>query len=167
MVNLLSLGRGLAIHACGVIDQGKGLVFAGTSGAGKSTLANLWEDKKKTSSKGGITILSDDRLILRKVKNRFWVYGTPWHGDAHISSPEKALLNKIFFLKQTPENYVRKLKKMDAVSRLLVTTFPTFYSSEGMGYTLAFCGDLINEISCYELGFVPDQRVIDLIENEI
>jgi len=47
MVNLLSRGRGMEIHACGIIDpQGLAIAFLGTSGAGKSTLANLWKTQK-------------------------------------------------------------------------------------------------------------------------
>lgn len=161
MVNLLSLGRGIEIHACGIIDpQGKGIVFSGTSGAGKSTLANLWKTKKN------ITLLSDDRLILRKKKGQFRVYGTPWHGDAGVCSSKSAPLEKIFFLKQTPENYIRKITKVDSVSRLLVRCFPTFYNFEGMEYTLNLCAELSKEVPGYELGFVPNESVLDLVRSK-
>lgn len=160
MVNLLSLGRGIEIHACGIIDsQGKGIIFSGTSGAGKSTLANLWRTKEK------ITILSDDRVIVRRKRDRFQLYGTPWHGEARICSSKSVPLEKIFFLKQTPENYIREITNIDAVSRLLVRCFPTFYNFEGMEYTLKLCAEISKEIPCYELGFVPNKSVLDLIEN--
>lgn len=158
MVNLLSQGRGMEIHACGIIDpEGKGIVFSGTSGAGKSTLANLWKTKKD------ITILSDDRLIIRKREGQFYVYGTPWHGDAGVCSSENAPLEKIFFLEQAPENYIRKITKVDCVSRLLVRCFPTFYNSEGMEYTLNLCVEMSQEVPSYELGFVPNESVLDLV----
>ena len=61
LVNVLARGRGAEIHACGIIDSnGHGHLFAGQSGAGKTTIARIWEGEP------GVTILSDDRIILRK-----------------------------------------------------------------------------------------------------
>jgi len=160
MVNLLSRGRGMEIHACGIIDpQGLAIAFLGTSGAGKSTLANLWKTQKD------ITILSDDRLIIRRTREGFQVYGTPWHGDAGVCSPKSAPLEKIYFLQQASVNYIRGITKVDCASRLLVRCFPTFYDSEGMEYTLRFCTQLSEEIPSYELGFVPNESVLKLVRN--
>lgn len=159
MVNLLSLGRGILVHACGISYKGKGLIFAGTSRSGKSTLANLWKDKKD------ITVLSDDRIIVRKMGGGFWIYGTPWHGDAKVCSPERAPLKKIFFLKHAKKNSVKKMTPIEATSRLLVCSFPTFWDKKGMEFTLAFINKLIREIPCYELGFVPNKTAIDFIRN--
>jgi hypothetical protein len=159
MVNLLSLGRGIEIHACGIIDEDQGTVFCGTSGAGKSTLANMWKTKKD------VVILSDDRLIIRKIENHFWVYGTPWHGDAKVSSPEGAPLGKIFFIKHAKKNTVAAIKGIDIVSRLLVRSFPTFWDSARMEYTLSVCSELSKKIPCYELGFAPNESVLDIIRS--
>jgi hypothetical protein len=46
MINLLSQGRGILTHSCGIGNNGKGMLFVGESGAGKSTLCNLWKGKK-------------------------------------------------------------------------------------------------------------------------
>ncbi len=55
----LSRERGVLVHACGLALGGRGLLFLGTSGAGKSTTARLWKER------GGVTILSDDRIVIR------------------------------------------------------------------------------------------------------
>lgn len=159
MINLLAQGRGVMVHAFGVMDTDNGLLFAGTSGAGKSTIANLWKDKKD------VTVLSDDRIIIRKIDGRFWIYGTPWHGDANVCSPEKAPLEKIFFLKHAKVNKVEEIEEIDAVSKLLVCSFPTFWDKKGMEFTLGFIDELTREVPCYELGFLPDEGVIDLVRN--
>jgi len=86
MVHLLSQGRGHLFHACGVAYEGKGLLFAGVSVAGKSTIANLWKQVP------GAAILSDDRIIIRKMDSQFWMYGTPWHGDAGVCAAGKVVL---------------------------------------------------------------------------
>ena len=158
-INLLSQGRGVLTHSCGIDNNGKGMLFVGESGAGKSTLSNLWKDKK------GVTVLSDDRIIIRKIDGRFWMYGTPWHGDAKACSPEKAPLEKIFFLRHARENSISKISEIDAVSKLIVCSFPTFWDKKGMEFTLGFIDKLVGEVPCYELGFVPDERVLDLVKS--
>jgi len=159
MINLLSQGRGIITHSCGIDNNGEGMLFAGTSGAGKSTLANLWKDRKDA------TVLSDDRIIIRKMDGRFWMYGTPWHGDAKVCSPEKAPLKKIFFLKHAKKSGIKKMSPIDATSRLIVCSFPTFWDKKGMEFTLNFCAELAGKIPCYELGFVPDERVLELVKS--
>lgn len=159
IINLLAKGRGLIVHACGVHDGNKGSLFIGTSGAGKSTIANLWKSKKDA------VILSDDRIIIRKMDGRFWIYGTPWHGDAGVCSPERARLERIFFLSHAGENRVEKIEGIDAASKLLVRSFPTFWDKKGMEFTLRFMGELTEEIQCYDLGFLPDESVIDFIKD--
>ena len=155
MINLLAKGRGVIVHACGIMDNGHGFLFAGTSRAGKSTTANLWKRKE------GAVILSDDRIIIRKKKGKFWIYGTPWHGDAKVYSPEKAPLEKIFFLKHAKKNKVRKINPVEVASRLIVCSFPPFWNKKGMEFTLNFCAEVATKIPCYELGFVPDERILE------
>src|SRR5580700_955964 len=93
MIHRLSRGEGVEVHAVGISDEnGRGHLFLGHSGAGKSTTARLWLDRP------GVRILSDDRIILRARDGRIWMYGTPWHGDAGIASPDSALLTGIYLL---------------------------------------------------------------------
>jgi hypothetical protein len=159
MINLLSQGKGVLAHSCGIDNNGKGMLFAGESGAGKSTLSNLWKGKKD------VTILSDDRTIVRKIDGQFWIYGTPWHGDAKVSSPGRAPLEKIFFLKHAEKSEIKKMSLIDATSRIVVCSFPTFWDKKGMEFTLGFIDELVTEVPCYELGFVPDKTAIDFVRN--
>ena len=159
MVNLLSKGRGALLHAFSVKDRTAGLLFAGKSGAGKSTNARLWAGAE------GATLLSDDRVIVRKHESNFWIYGTPWHGDASVVSPESAPLEKIFILKHASKNHITPLEPGEAAARLLVRSFPTFWDADGMDFTLQFLGDMCETLPCYELGFVPDKSVVDFVRD--
>ncbi len=159
VVNFLSKGNGMLVHACAVEYRGQGWLFLGTSGAGKSTLSNLWKEEP------GVTLLSDDRIIIRETKDGYRIYGTPWHGNAEISSPVGAPLSRIFFLVHDHENSLTPVQGADVASRLLVRSFPTFWDSEGMRYTLDLCEGLSIRVPCYELGFVPDKRVISMLKN--
>mgnify|MGYP000085337621 CR=1 FL=1 len=158
-IQLLALNNGVLLHACAVSVNEKGYLFVGQSGAGKSTIANLWKKGK------GATILSDDRIIVRKRDSRFWIYGTPWHGDAKVCSSEKAPLEKLFFLKHAKENSIKRLDPLDVASRLIVCSFPTFWDKKGMEFTLNFCSEIAEKISCYELGFVPGRGIIDFLRD--
>ncbi len=160
VVNLLAQGRGLHIHALGVVHQGQGLVFCGVSGAGKSTLAQLWKSR-------GVEILSDDRLSLRKQDGKIWVYGSPWHGDARVSLPEKAPLKVIYFIAHGRENRIVPLSVTEVAIRLLVRCFPTFYLAHGMEYTMGFIAGLAQDLPCYELQFTPRQSVIDEVLDHV
>ena len=159
MINLLSQERGMLMHACAISERGRGVIFPGTSGAGKSTLASLWEGQE------GVVVLSDDRVIVRPRGGRFWVYGTPWHGDVQVASPLGVPLEKVFFLKHAEGNTVTINRGTEAAVTLLMRAFPTFWDAAGMQYTLRLCDELSREVSCYELGFVPDESVLDFVRS--
>lgn len=164
MINLLAKGEGMIVHACGISDNGQGILFAGISQSGKSSMAILWKKKARSALRDKI-ILSDDRIIIRKMRGQFWIYGTPWHGDAKVCSPEKAPLERIFFLNQARENKTEGIEGINATAKLLVCSFPTFWDKNGMEFTLGFIEELTREVPCYDLGFLPDERVIDFIKN--
>jgi hypothetical protein len=158
IINLLALRNGLHIHALGVVHEGRALVFCGVSGAGKSTMAELWKKRP-------VRLLSDDRISLRKKDGKIWAYGTPWHGDARVSLPEKAPLEAIYFLVQSQENKILPLSATEVATRILVRCFPTFYFKQGMEHSLSFIDELTQEIPCFELQFTPDQRAVDEVLN--
>jgi len=92
------------------------------------------------------------------------IYGTPWHGNAEIASPLSTPLSSIFFLAHDHENRLIPVQGADAASQLLVRSFPTFWDAEGMKYTLGLCQRLSTRVPCYELGFIPDKGVIDILK---
>lgn len=157
VTHLLSRGRGVLCHACGVVDHERGILFFGQSGAGKSTLAALW------SGQPGVTLLSDDRVIVRKREGRFWIHGTPWYGSVRAASPKTVPLEHVFIIRHASANQVAFLKASEVVSCILVRSFPTFWDAEGMSFSIDFLGQLSQSVPCYELGFVPDRSVIDFV----
>jgi len=158
MVNYLAQGRGVIIHSCGIERNRKGMLFVGESRAGKSTLARMWGDEK------GVDVLSDDRIIVRKKGGHFWMYGTPWHGDAGFASPKGVRLERVFFLRHGQKNSIKEIKGIDPVLQLLTCSFPTHWDSQGMAFTLEMLADLTSEVPCQELTFKPDRKVIDFVE---
>ena len=58
--------KGLSLE----IIRGEFLAIVGPSGVGKSTMAKIWHDE-------GALVIDDDRLIIRKMGDRFYIYNTP------------------------------------------------------------------------------------------
>lgn len=155
-INLLSKNRGVMLHACGVDENREGYLFLGNSAHGKSTIARLWFNNRAT-------VLNDDRVIARERNGEFWMYGTPWSGEFKKVSPQGLLIKKIFFLRQGKKNAVVRKKGIEAVSMLLTRCFPPFWDKNGMDYTIGLSHRLASKIPCYELSFIPDDRIIDFV----
>jgi hypothetical protein len=157
-VHFLSEGRGVEVHACGISDsQGKGYLFLGQSGTGKSTMAGLWKDQT------GINILSDDRIVLRKINGGFWMYGTPWHEEGRFFSTSRAQLNRIYFLEKGGKNEVIPYRTVEAIGRLTACSFLPFYNSAALDFAMAFFEEMVKAVPAGELRFVPDRNVIEMI----
>jgi hypothetical protein len=162
MMHRLSLGEGLEVHALGLADQdGIGYLFLGHSGAGKSTTARLWMGRP------GVRVLSDDRIILRQQGNQFWMYGTPWHGDAGVSSPGRALLSSIFLLEQAPANQVIPVSQSRAAAELFARSFLPHYLQGSIRFTLDFADRLTRAVPCSVFRFTPTQSAVEAIRHAL
>lgn len=160
ILNLLARGRGVEVHAYGMVDlQGNGHLFLGQSGAGKTTLARLWQYAE------AVQILSDDRIILRQSGRQFWMYGTPWHGEAELATPGRAPLTRIYILRHGQKNELVPQRGVEAVGRLFACSFPLFYSPESLDFTLCFFEEVVKAVPCSDLSFLPDERVVGFLRS--
>ena len=161
MMHFLALNAGMLVHAAGWRVNGAGWMFAGISGAGKSTISNLIVEHT------GADFLSDDRIIVRKIKDEFFVYGTPWPGDAGYAVNASVPLKGIFFLSKGQRNSIRKMASAEAFFRLAPVSSIPWYDREKVVLMLDFCNDLIESIPMYELTFVPGQAIVSYLEEFI
>ena len=158
VTNWLALGRGIEVHACAVRDaDGAGYLFAGHSGAGKSTMAGLW------TRESNVTILSDDRIILRQSGSDIWMYGTPWHGEASLASATRTLLTRGFFLRHASSHQLAAVTVTEVIARLFASSFPPFFSASGLDFTMALLTDIASAVPFVDFGFVPNRDVVGFI----
>ncbi len=157
----LSRGRGVLVHACGLVLGGRGLLFLGTSGAGKSTTARLWKER------GGVTILSDDRIVIRAEGDGYRIYGTPWHGEAGWETPASARLDAVFILDQAPRNRVQELKPSTAVAQMMVRAFPAMWDQQGLEFAVRFLARLAEIVPVRRLQFLPDPTAVDCVLSSV
>ena len=161
MMHCLSRIGGIIVHAAGWRVNDSGWIFAGKSGAGKSTVSNLIVEET------GGTFLSDDRIIIRKTGREFLMYGTPWPGDAGYAVNESAPLKGIFFLNKGTRNSIRKLKPAEVIPLLMPVVSIPWYDREKVELMMDFCDGLVAALPFYELTFVPDQRIVRILQEFI
>jgi hypothetical protein len=135
--------RGLLVHGCGVVDDGK------------STMARLWGERA--------VVLGDEIMALLYREGSSRLYGTPWPGDYARAAYGGVPLDKIFFLDHSPTNIVASAGGVTAGSMLLARSFAPLWDRDGMELTLDTVGRLVQDVPCYELGFVPDAEVVDFV----
>jgi serine kinase of HPr protein (carbohydrate metabolism regulator) len=107
-------------------------LFVGASGAGKTTMARLWLAERDA------VILSDDRVVLRGEPDGLWMYGTPWHGEEPLASPDRVRLAGVFFLHHHERHEIAPVTRIDGVARLFAASFPPFHDARALDFTLGF-----------------------------
>jgi len=176
MIHRLGRGAGVELHACGVADaRGRGLLFLGHSGAGKSTTAQLWK------SVPGATVLSDDRVIIRRDFPRdlrrdmprelrsepegLRIHGTPWHGEAGVAAAASAPLHRVYFLEHAPKNEFAPITGSRAAAEMLARSFVAHHSAPALRFTLDLLAAVVEQVPCHIFRFLPDataQRAIEV-----
>jgi len=143
---LASLGD-VMLHASGVLVNGRGFCFIGASGAGKSTLA------ARLIKTAGATVLGEDQIVLRYLDGRFWMYGTPWHLQEGMCSPEKVPLEKLFFINKGEPEGIHSISGMDGVKQLMQTAFIPYHLQEYLPRILDRLVLLADQVPFYSISY--------------
>lgn len=161
LIYALAQMQGIILHATGACMHDRCYIFSGTSGAGKSTIARLLSEGHQHD------MLSDDRIVIRNIKDNFYAFGTPWPGDAHIAENGKYPLEAIFLISHGNENRAVRFSQREAVERLIPVTSILWYDKTLVDAALRFCEEVARAIPVYELSFKPDHTVVDFFEKFI
>jgi hypothetical protein len=158
LMYFLASREGVIVHAAGAVFAEKGCIFAGRSGAGKSTVS------RKLQEMPGIEILSDDRIIIRKMGDSFTMFGTPWPGDAGIAVNKSAPLSQIFFLAQGEENRIERIKNAEAFRRFMPVLSIPWYDKEVIQEIFSTVEKLVSKVPSYFLHFTMDFDPVNVFE---
>jgi hypothetical protein len=145
----------IMLHSSGIFDGMKGRIFSGFSGVGKSTMAGLWQQ-------AGSLVINDDRLIIREKQGGFFMHNTPMY---YVDIPKEKPLHSIYLISHSKENTIIKLSGATAVSRLMAYCIQHGYSSDILQHHLDFLTRLCAKVRVYDVGFKPDNQIVDLIKN--
>jgi len=157
---MLAERKGALIHSSGVDFHGRGYLLSGRSGAGKSTISRKF-------ALAGHEVLSDDRIVVRKIDGKLRMFGTPWSGEAGIAGNKDLPLHGIFFLHHGEENFTKKISPAEAAERLMPVTSIPWYDENMMTKLLAFCEEIVSACPAYDLFFSPDIDVQDTFKEFI
>lgn len=144
----------IMIHASGINDNSFGRIFSGFSGVGKSTMAKIWE-------KQGSTIINDDRMIIRKEGENYFVHNTPMF---YVDQPKKVQLKKVYLPYHSPINKAEVLNPLKSVSKILGYCIIHGYNKQHLEHHLQFLSQLSVNHSTTLLGVVPDENITDFIK---
>lgn len=149
--NLLQFD-GVYLHASAVELDGRAYLFSGPCGMGKSTHTRIWQATFGDKAR----VFNDDKPALRRLDGRWYAYGTPWCGKDGININMKVPLAGICFLKQAPENAIRRLNSVETVSLFLTQTLRRFKDGANTALLLEHLDKLVREIPIFELENRPE-----------
>jgi hypothetical protein len=137
------------MHACGVVLDGKAMVFAGHSGDGKTTLSRMFERE-------GCELLSDERIAIRKSNSGYVAYGTPWPGEGNVVSSAAHPLGGVFVLRKSNSHRLircREKSPSNLVSELISRSIVPYYLREETSRILALISGMVSSLPVAELEF--------------
>jgi hypothetical protein len=147
---------GFLVHAASAVRNNRAYLFAGVSGAGKTTMARL--------APRDATVLTDEISYVRRIRNRYKAYGTPFAGElARVGANTSAPLETLYLLVQGPENRIRPVPKIDAARALMRHVL--FFAEEKEMVARVFDSvlEFVSHIEVAQLEFTPDARAWELI----
>ncbi len=147
---------GFLLHSASVVRNGKAFLFSGVSGAGKTTISRL--------APADVALLTDEISYVRRVGDCYEACGTPFAGDLgrageNVSAP----LAGLYLLAQGRHNHASPIRPADAARRLLRNIL--FFADDAGRVEQLFRSacEFVSRVPVYELTFLPDKRVWDLI----
>jgi hypothetical protein len=157
-LNVLARSAALVVHAAGIVREGRAWLFTGPHGAGKSTIATLLGRDRRT------TLLSDDRVIVRRVGGRWQAFGTPWSGTVRrATSPAAAPVAALCFIRHGPATRAEPLAAGVAARRLVPRCLQPFWDRPAIAALLAAAEDFAAAVPAFDLPFVPEAVALDRV----
>ena len=157
LLSRLARDGGLLLHAAGLSFHEQGYVFTGASGTGKSTIAEFFASR-------GATVLSDERLILRRHGTDFSLYGTPWVGSGNYAENASAPITGLYCINHGQDRHrIESLSPSKTIPLLLQQAFLPYWDRVGLETTLDFLASLTTQVPCYSLAFLKEADVVDLL----
>ena len=143
------------IHGSAVEYNGRGYLFTGVSGAGKTTMASLWE-------KEGATVIHDDRLIIRKIDDKFVMFNTPVYNN---EEPRSTPLSAIYLIDHGTQNELLPMRGAMALSRIMSNCIQHNWSTDLIGKLTGSLYELTQKVPIAAYWFLPDNTAVKYIRS--
>ena len=147
----------LLLHAAGLSSHEQGYLFTGASGTGKSTIADFFAER-------GALILSDERIIIRKIAGRFMIHGTPWVGSGNYAANDHLPLTYLYCISHGTDRHTTSAMSPRAVAQeLLRQSFLPLWDREALETTMGIIADLVQQVDCRALAPLKSPDIVDYI----
>ena len=111
----------LLMHASSSVHNGRGFLFPGPSGTGKSTMISNFRKKD---------VLSDDIAIIKKIKNEYYLYNSPFdYGKYENKNQRMIKLTNIFFLEKSGYNKMHPFGPLETLDRMFHNTILVYFEN--------------------------------------
>ena len=149
------------LHACGIVRQGKAILFTGPSEVGKTSIARLCGDRHGE-------IINDEMVLVSRPGTDgtgITTRGVPIIGGTSQRRNITVPISCIFLLKQSSETRVNHPGKTEVYLRLIRQVINPAYIGQRGGreiYSMMadFSTELVENIPIYELEFTLDEATL-------
>ena len=148
---VLSGYNGFFFHSSCLELDGDGYLFTALSGTGKSTHTANW--RKYFGDR--VTMINDDKPLIRKIHDKYYVCSTPWMGKSDIGCNMVSPIKAVYVLKRGEENIAGITTPAKQIRQLMeATLLPD--NKENMVKLLTLFDDLFLHVKLIELYCTPD-----------
>lgn len=137
---------GCFFHSSCLELDGEGYMFTALSGTGKSTHTRRWREYFGDK----VTMINDDKPLIRRIDGKYYVCGTPWMGKSDIGCNMISPIKAIYVLKRGEENRAELTSPGKVIRQLMEATLLP-QNRENM----------INLLSLFD-GLFKDAKLIEL-----
>lgn len=154
----LSYFNGIVFHASAIEFEGRAYLFSGNSGAGKTTHTKLWQ---KYFGSDKVTVINDDKPVIRNIDNKFWVYGSPWCGSSRENTNVKVPLEAIIFLQQQKENWIKTADNVNEIVYNILNQTRHKLLPDEVDTMFGFIEKLIANVKIYNMGCTISNEAVE------
>lgn len=158
--HIITRQNGILLHASSIIKDKSGYIFIGEEGAGKSTVRRLFSD---------LISLGDDIAIIRKVNNKFFLFGSPFYQKTNKSYPSiKIPIAGIYRLIKSDQNLLQLLKFPQNIKEIMSQSFISNFGliEEEKRLLVQNIYHLSLTTNCFRLFFRKDKSFFKLLKSK-
>ncbi len=159
--HLVAQNGGFVFHSSFVEYGGKGILFTAPSGTGKSTQADLWKKYRDAE------IINGDRSVVRITDAGIVACGIPFAGSSQICLNKTLPLGAIVYLKQAPQNRIRRLGGSEAFCRIWEGCSVNTWDKADVAAMSETVQQVIGAVPMFELACTPDEEAVKTLEKAL
>lgn len=137
----------LLFHGSALAVDGEAYIFTAKSGTGKSTHARLWRE----TFGDRVTMVNDDKPLIRVENGQAVVYGTPWDGKHRLSTNISLPVKAICILERSETNQISPITGMQGLTMLFQQTYRP-EEEASMQKTMELISEMSMAVKLYRLG---------------